>query len=88
MKTTDLLIIIPALTALIFCLVKSYQLNRRARQHKQTRSILPEHTCKYCGCRTSQPDDDCYAHPSKDDERNLRIIEEVRRSTQYDEIQN
>lgn len=27
------------------------------------RSVLPEHKCKYCGCMTRQPDNECYAKP-------------------------
>jgi hypothetical protein len=26
--------------------------------------MLPDHTCKYCGCRTKQPDSECYAKPN------------------------
>lgn len=27
------------------------------------RRMLPEHKCKYCGCMTRQPDNECYAAP-------------------------
>lgn len=43
-----------------------------------------EHTCKYCGCLTTQPDSDCYAKPKNTMEHhNKKDIDRIRQEKDF-----